>query len=394
MRGWHPSATLGVIAAAAAAGKLYGFDQMQFKKVFGLASSMMSGLKINFGTMTKPYHIIGQHAEHRGWVKWMRTWMFRYLFPRQNKMRMLGLALQIYQKSGFRRLAQKLRVTPLFGKNLSQMERIIPDASYKGVIEQLGTTVIPAKGGKVARVGMFRGCVMDVLFTKTNLNTVRLLSEAGFEVVIPPGQNCCGALHAHSGEMDQARTLAVNNIAAFREANVDYIVSNAGGCGALLSEYDHLLHDDPQWAEVSEWFASRVKDVSLILLEKGRVPEFAAWPGEKITYQDSCHLRNVMRSSAAPRQLMKRIKNVQFVELPQSDQCCGSAGIYNLVQPDMAAQILDHKMENVRKTDAQYLLTSNPGCLLQMKLGIERADLTDKMQAVHIVDFLYERMPK
>ncbi len=101
-----------------------------------------------------------------------------------------------------------------------------------------------------------------------------------------------------------------------------------------------------------------------------------------------------MRSSAAPRQLMKRIKNVQFVELPQSDQCCGSAGIYNLVQPDMAAQILDHKMENVRKTDAQYLLTSNPGCLLQMKLGIERADLTDKMQAVHIVDFLYERMPK
>jgi glycolate oxidase iron-sulfur subunit len=158
-------------------------------------------------------------------------------------------------------------------------------------------------------------------------------------------------------------------------------------------EYSHLLHDDPQYAEAAKHFAERVQDVSQILLEKGNIPAFASNEDKvTITYQQSCHLRNVMKSGNAPRNLMSRVANVDFVEMQGSDTCCGSAGIYNIVQPDMSFQILDHKMEHVKETKAHYLLTSNPGCLLQMKLGIEREGLSEQMKAVHIVDFLYERM--
>jgi glycolate oxidase iron-sulfur subunit len=240
---------------------------------------------------------------------------------------------------------------------------------------------------------------MDVMFADTNVNTVKLLAEAGFEVVIPESQVCCGALHAHSGEMDQARELARVNLAAFREAGVEYIVSNAGGCGALLVEYDHLLHEDEQYREHAEWFASRVIDVSKLLVERGRVPAFAepeAVEGEPvtITYQDSCHLRNVMKSSNAPRTLMNQVSGAKYCEMKDADRCCGSAGIYNVTQPEMAGQILEHKMEHANETNARYILTSNPGCLLQMKLGVEKHGAQGKMEAKHVVDFLYERIAK
>ena len=238
---------------------------------------------------------------------------------------------------------------------------------------------------------------MDVMFAGTNVNTVKLLSEAGFDVVIPPEQVCCGALQAHSGEMEPARELARINVKVFKELNVDYIVSNAGGCGALLIEYDHLLHEDPVWKEQAAWFASRVIDISQLLVKYGRLPAFAETasadhPGTIVTYQDSCHLRNVMRSGEAPRQLIRQVASVTFQEMKEADRCCGSAGIYNVTQPEMAGQILDHKMEHVQATGARYLLTSNPGCLLQMKLGVEKHGCSSAMEVQHVVDFLYERL--
>jgi len=344
---------------------------------------------------------IEDHANHRWWVKLARNMAFKQVFPRQGRMKLLAAGLAFYQKSGLRWVARKAGIMKLFPKHMQEMERILPEASSRGVVEKLGV-FYPAKGKKIATVGMFRGCLMDILFTETNVNTVKLLSEAGFDVVIPETQNCCGALHAHAGEQDLARELAKKNIQAFQSANVDYIISNAGGCGALLVEYDHLLHGDPEWKESARWFASRVKDVSQVIVEKGRIPEFAASSSLPqasaeetpltITYQDSCHLRNVMKSSSAPRQLMKQVGNVNFVELKESERCCGSAGIYNLTQPQMAGQILDHKMDHVEKTGAHYLLTSNPGCLLQMKLGVAQRGLDAQMKAVHIVDFLYDKI--
>nr|WP_227872360.1 (Fe-S)-binding protein [Paenibacillus albus] len=382
---------------------------------------------------------VEQHTEsHRWWVKLARKTAFEGMFPHQGRMRLLGGALQVYQKSGLRGLVRGSGMMKLFPKHMQQMERILPDASYRGVVEQIGS-VHPAKGERVGTVGLFRGCIMDVMFTETNKHTVELLNAAGFDVVIPESQNCCGALHAHSGEQDGARELAKRNIAAFKAAGVDWIASNAGGCGALLVEYDHLLHDDQQYASDAKWFAKRTLDVSKLLVEHGRLQSaaaaaaaaskvqgtapscgggtaaatsaevsensagcggscgsvsFASADPVRITYQDSCHLRNVMRSSEAPRKLMKSVANAEFVELFESDRCCGSAGIYNLTQPEMAGQILDHKMDHVKQTGAHYLLTSNPGCLLQMKLGIEKHGMSGKMEAVHLVDFLHERICK
>ncbi len=338
---------------------------------------------------------IEDHAEHSAPVKGLRNMMFKHVFPKQSSMKWMGGALGLYQKSGLQRIARGTGIMRLFPEHLREMEAILPEATSKGVIERIGT-YYPAKGKAIARVALFRGCIMDVMFAGTNVNTVKLLSQSGFDVVIPKEQACCGALHAHSGEMDQARAMARTNIDAFQAAGIDYIATNAGGCGALLIEYDHLLHEDNEYREKAAWFAERVIDVSKLIVEQGRVPEFAERDNNiqehRITYQDSCHLRNVMKSSSAPRQLMKQVEGATFVEMKDSDRCCGSAGIYNVTQPEMAGQLLEHKMEHAAKTSASYMLTSNPGCLLQMKLGIEKHKPPFKMEAMHIVDYLYERL--
>lgn len=340
---------------------------------------------------------IEDHAKHSAPVKGLRKLMFRGVFPKRGSLKLLGGSLAFYQKSGLRKLARGIGVMKLFPEHLREMETILPEATSKGVVEQLGT-FYPAKGVPIARVALFRGCIMDVMFAGTNVNTVKLLSEAGFEVVIPESQACCGALHAHSGEMAEARALAKVNIAAFKKARVDYIVSNAGGCGALLVEYDHLLHGeaDERLKEDASWFSARVIDASRLIMERGRIPDFkelAKGAGDVvITYQDSCHLRNVMKSSAAPRQLLRSVDGAKFTEMKEADRCCGSAGIYNVTQPEMAGRLLEHKMEHAADTKARYMLTSNPGCLLQMKLGIEKHRPETRMEAMHIVDYLHERM--
>lgn len=337
---------------------------------------------------------IEQHASHSLPVKLMRKTLFKALFPKRGNLKLLGHSLALYQKSGMQSLAHKTGAMKLFPKHLREMEGILPPASGKGVVERLGTFV-PAKGEAIARVAMFRGCIMDVMFADTNVNTVELLTEAGFDVYIPQEQVCCGALHAHSGEMEDARSLAAINIDTFKSLGVDYIVSNAGGCGALLIEYDHLMQEDQQYAEAAKWFASRVIDISTLLVEKGRLPQFAERSSAepvKVTYQDSCHLRNVMKGSSAPRVLMKQVAGTEFIEMKEADRCCGSAGVYNVVQPEMAGSILEHKMEHAAQTSASYMLTSNPGCLLQMKLGIDKHLPSEPMKAMHIVDFLHERM--
>jgi len=340
---------------------------------------------------------IEDHSPHGLPIKAIRKAAFKGLFPNRSMWKLVGGSLAFYQKSGLQKIARGMGIMKMFPQALREMEGILPEASSQGVVERLGT-FYPAKGKPIAKAALFKGCIMDVMFAGTNVNTVELLSHAGFDVYMPKGQVCCGALHAHSGEMDDARELAKKNIAVFKELGVDYIVSNAGGCGALLVEYDHLLHNDEQWKEDSKWFAERVIDVSALVMEKGRVPSFEEPKKEeeqetvRITYQDSCHLRNVMKSSDAPRKLMKSVGNVQYIEMNESDRCCGSAGIYNVTHPEMAGQVLEHKMVHANDTSAQYMLTSNPGCLLQMKLGIEKHKPEKPMKAMHIVDFLHERI--
>ncbi|WP_051251527.1 (Fe-S)-binding protein [Paenibacillus harenae] len=328
----------------------------------------------------------------------LRKVLFQGVFPNRSRLKWIGKSLAFYQKSGLRRIVRGTGMMRLFAPHLREMEEILPDATGRGVVEQLGT-LFPAKGSPLARVALFRGCIMDVLFAETNVNTVKLLSEAGFDVYIPEEQVCCGALHAHSGELEEARALARANVKAFKELDMDYIVSNAGGCGALLVEYDHLLQDESDWRENAAWFAQRVIDISQLLVDKGRELPFAdeaatAAEPAVMTYQDSCHLRNVMKSGSAPRQLLKRVANAEFNEMKEADRCCGSAGTYNVMQPEMAGTLLKHKMEHVKAANAHYLLTSNPGCLLQMILGAKKHNARADMKVMHVVDFLYERISR
>lgn len=351
---------------------------------------------------------IATETEFPWHVKAVRTLFMERLFPNHGRMRVVGGLLKLYQRSGLQTLTRKSGVMSLFPQHMREMEQILPQASSDGVIalwQKLGLPaswetaangqrilIIPQVGAKLGRVGMFRGCIMDVLFTSTNVNTVKLLGLAGFEVAIPEAQTCCGALHAHAGEADSARRLARTNIEVFAGAQVDYIASNAGGCGASLKEYDHLLHADQTVVPAARDFVGRLKDVYELLIDYGRPLSLKAVTPEstatRVTYQDSCHLRNVMRVHRQPRDLLKSIPGVQLNELQGADTCCGSAGIYNLTQPQMSSQVLDHKMELVEQTAADTIITTNPGCLLQMQWGLLRSEQGQHRKAVHLIDFL------
>ncbi len=228
------------------------------------------------------------------------------------------------------------------------------------------------------------------MFMKTNDATMKLLTYAGCNIVIPRAQGCCGALHGHSGENKRAVKLAKRNIEAFEEANVDYIITNAGGCGAFLQDYAYLLRGDNEWKDRAQEFQDKIMDITRILVELDFHKQPLELHEQIVTYQDSCHLKNGQQTFMEPRILLEHVRGVSFVDMKEAGRCCGSAGIYNLVESEMSMQLLGHKMENVQQTKAKTIITTNPGCLLQMKLGIEREGLSETMEAIHIVDFLLE----
>lgn len=318
-----------------------------------------------------------------------RKTAFSGLFPHHN--RMIGVVglLGFYQRSGLQKITHATGIMNLFPDNLRTMERVLPKVPKRKAMKNRPTHIKSLTPQK-KKVAFFSGCLMDTMFLSTNDATTKLLQYAGCEIVIPETQGCCGALHGHSGELDRAKEMAKKNIAAFEEAAIDYIITNAGGCGAFLVDYGHLLKDEPEWSERAVAFGDKIKDITSILVEL----EFHKLPLQLderiITYQDSCHLKNGQKTFMEPRQLLESIDGIDYVEMKDASRCCGSAGIYNIVESEMSMQILDYKMEQVEKTRAKTIVTSNPGCLLQMKLGIEREGLSETMNAVHIVDLLLE----
>ncbi|MED1438201.1 (Fe-S)-binding protein [Aeribacillus composti] len=345
---------------------------------------------VNYGHLLEEARdIINQNKKHSLPVRAVRNVVFKQLFPKKSNLINITSLVGFYQRSGLQKAARKIGFMKLFPDHLREMEKILPDVPERKKLKQR-SEYFPPKGEKKATVAFFSGCLMDTLFLETNHATIQLLQKAGCEIVIPKTQACCGALHGHSGEKELAKELAKQNIEAFEKSDVDYIITNAGGCGAFLIEYDHLLKDDPQWSERAEKFVAKIKDITSILYELEFHKQFRlSLPEQVVTYQDSCHLRNVMKTSKAPRELLRSIKGVTFTEMENADSCCGSAGIYNIVEPKTSMEILDQKMEKMKKTRATTIVTANPGCFMQMKLGIEREGLKD-VKAVHIVDLLLE----
>lgn len=319
---------------------------------------------------------------------WVKNAALTQLFPYPKRLRALGNLVWVYQKIGLQKVVEKTGIIEKISGPMSQFEKVVPLMELPTKRYKWGRTFAP-RTAKKARIAFFAGCVMDAMMYHINRLSIDLLTAVGCEVVIPKEQNCCGALHAHQGLADQARELAKANIVAFEQSGADYYINNAGGCGAILREYDHLFKDDEAWLARAKSFVAKSRDISEILVEMGPLPFVKEWNGI-ITYQDSCHLRNVQGVHKQPRQLLQSIPGATYVELAGSDRCCGSGGIYNLLHFDESMVILDEKMNHVQETKATTIATANPGCLLQMRLGVERQGLSGKAQAVHLVEILAE----
>ncbi|KAB7641825.1 (Fe-S)-binding protein [Bacillus sp. B3-WWTP-C-10-D-3] len=346
---------------------------------------------VNYGHLLEEARdIINQNKKFSMPVRAVRKVVFEGLFPHQNRMRTLTGLIGFYQRSGLQTITHKTGIMKLFPETLAAMDLVLPKVPKMKAMKDR-PTFLPAESTKKKQVAFFTGCLMDTMFLETNNATMKLLQLAGCDIVIPKTQSCCGALHGHAGEKSGAKELAKRNIKAFEDLNIDYIITNAGGCGAYLVDYDYLLKDDPQWAGRAKQFVSKIKDITAILVELDfhKRNDLRLTP-QIITYQDSCHLRNVMRTSSEPRMLLEAIQGATYREMKDADRCCGSAGIYNIVHSELSMEFLDYKMDRVHETDATTIVTANPGCLLQMKLGIEREGLSHKMRGIHIVDLLLE----
>ena len=319
----------------------------------------------------------------------MRDTLFRKVFPNRNIMRTTGNAYWLYEKTGLQKTMRKTGILDKLPANLGTFESIMPPAASpsdrkrnKGLVE--------AKGEQKYKVAFFTGCIMDAMFHRINELSVKLLAEAGCEVTIMESQTCCGALQAHSGEIESSKLLAKQNIAAFEQIDADFIVNNAGGCGAALIEYPHLLEEETEWHDRAKRFASKTKDISQVLAACGGFSGLRHRNGERVTYQRSCHMTNVQKVTEEPVQLLKSIPGIHYIEMENPNMCCGSAGIYNIVNYDASMDILNLKMEYAKNTKAAVIITTNPGCLLQMKLGIKREGLDETVRALHLIEYLAE----
>ena len=231
---------------------------------------------------------------------------------------------------------------------------------------------------------MLTGCVMEGLYSHTNQATWRTLAANGYAMRDTPRQRCCGALHAHAGDLKGAQQLARANVAAFEKSGAELIAVNAAGCGAMMKEYGHLLHDDPKWAARAEAVSARVKDVSELLAAAGPVP---GGPLKlRVTYDAPCHLLHAQRVVDPPLRMLAAIPGLDVVPLADSDQCCGSAGIYNLIEPEVSDRVLDVKLDRIKASGAQLVATGNPGCLMQIGAGLRRNN--PRVSAIHPVELL------
>ncbi len=295
------------------------------------------------------------------------------LFPYPDRIRLLLAPLAFYQKSGLSKLVQSSGLLKKFSPNLAAMESLLPPVTASCFSDNL-PELIPAQGEKRYRVGMILGCVQRVFFTGVNEATARVLSANGCEIVVPRSQGCCSALPEHQGERAQAQALARQMIDSFEGENVDFVIINAAGCGHTLKEYGHILADDPAYAERAKAFAAKVRDVQEFLAEAGLTSELHPLQQEPLVtvYQDACHLLHGQKISVQPRQLLQQIPGITLREPLDAALCCGSAGVYNMLQPEVAAELGQMKATALVNTGATLIASSNPGCSLQIKQSLEK----------------------
>jgi len=309
------------------------------------------------------------------------------LFPYPNRLKPLLFPLYLYQKLGGQKLLRSTGLLQKISPNLAAMESILPAVNLASLTKEM-PEVIPAQGEKRYRVGMILGCVQRLFFSPVNEATARVLTANGCEIVIPKSQGCCAALPAHQGQENQAQAIARQMIDSFADTDVDFIIINAAGCGHTLKEYGHILQDDPDYREPAKQFSNQVRDVQEFLAEVGLTSTLSPLTEAElpIVYQDACHLLHGQKISVQPRQLLQQIPGVKLREPIDAALCCGSAGVYNMLQPEIADELGQQKAENLLNTGAKLIASANPGCSLQIKKQLELQGKT--MPLYHPIELL------
>jgi len=317
----------------------------------------------------------------------IRLSILRGLFTRPRLLRFVGRLLWLYRASGAQYVFRALQLNRLLPYRFRELERMTPQAEAKFSHQLIRPIERPA-GEVKFRVGLLTGCVQDIVLSQINRDTAEVLLANGCEVFTPPVQYCCGSLHAHNGEVKTARELARKQLDAFDLNALDAIITNAAGCGSHLKHYDHLLADDPAYAERAKLWSAKLKDIHEWLCEIGfRKP--VSSPGEQsVTYHEACHLCHGQKITKQPREILRAIPGLTLVELTESTWCCGSAGIYNITQPEMAAKLQERKIRHIADTAAPVVATANPGCHLQLESGAQKFSLDAKVR--HPVSLLAE----
>ncbi|WP_121611249.1 (Fe-S)-binding protein [Mesobacillus foraminis] len=331
---------------------------------------------------------IRQAMPLKGWQGAVSKFVLKGIFPHPNRLNAAGSLLKFYQKSGMQKAVRKTGLIKIMPDHLVQMEAVMPEVQEPVRKKYKNEQVLKAKGKSKAEVALLTGCVMDVMFSDINEATINVLRRNGNDVIIPQNQTCCGALHVHAGDRETGRMLAKQNIEAFRDA--DKVIVNAAGCGCMLKEYSELFREEPEMHDKAVEFSKKVEDISKYLHETG----YEKPKGEiktRITYHDACHLAHGQNVRQEPRDILLDIPGVEMVHMPNSDRCCGSAGIYNITNPEMADAVLESKMQNV-PGDVEMISMGNPGCMLQMAMGVQKYGRNQKIvHTVQLLDWAYQK---
>jgi glycolate oxidase iron-sulfur subunit len=340
---------------------------------------------VKFGRLLEAGREQTRQGKRSPWPRRLAEWLlYTGLLPHPKRLDLAVDLMWLYQASGLQGLLRRSQLLGLLSKDLPERESLLPRLPAPRVRQAL-REVTAAEGKERRHVGFLAGCIMRSVFAPINRATVHVLAKNGCRVITPRAQTCCGALHAHHGDLTLARHLARQNIEAFEARGVEAVIANSAGCGAMLKEYGHLLEEDPVYAERAVAFSRKVRDISEFLagLElnrpMGRLPL-------RVAYDDPCHLLHGQGISREPRALLQQIAGLELVPFPEADWCCGSAGVYNLTHPEMSRQLLDRKMRHLAAVDPDVIATGNPGCLLQLTWGVKRAGL--RAEVVHPIELL------
>ncbi len=362
-----------------------GFTHQMYECLDCRACEAVCPSGVQYGRLVEPARFQVERARRHGLREsLLRRAVFGRLFADMRAFRSFSRLLWLYQVSGLQVAARRSGVLRLLG--LAGMERLLPRVPRRFLVAR--GQVLPPVGERRYRIGLFAGCVMSTAFAETDAATARVLQRNGCEVVLAGGQGCCGALHVHAGELQGGRDLAKRNIEAFERLELDAVIVNAAGCGATLKEYGHLFERDPEWAGRAKAFSEKVRDVSEFLAGLGELAPGMASLDVTATYQEPCHLVHAQRISAEPRRLLQQVPGLRLVEMQESSVCCGSAGIYNITEPERSRRLLDRKMGHALATRADIIVSANPGCILQLQGGLQASGSGVRVR--HLVEVLDE----